>query len=522
MSLVFGATSAMADFSHLTDLDDIFTFTANNLLPIATHDGGPRPDTDISSSFQVAEIPPGDSAFLQSQGCFDIPSDAVLYEMVLLYFQWVHPNLPVVIEDQFWARWDGERFQLGDFSLLLLRAMLFASMAQVDSNTLPRLGFTGKREARSAFYRQAKLLFDFGAEKDPTALAQSCLLLRVNSSWLTHTIRFAKIARANSHQRFEQTDPNKARLLKRIWWGVIFRDRILSLGTRRSLQLDLESHSSEEDILTADENFSELGNSPVHHTEAQLRIVQLLSAMCRAMPCIAKATKILYNLEGIDDRVAFITEAKLAATIQSVQHALEALQMWHDETIPIFPFPVSLDGEDAPETLCLYVNMLFIYHSAATFALNVYLLLIYESFPASRSLFDIEDCREALEHANSDVSRRTQEMLQMRVIRYLPISATPLIAPPLILKAINLDIFTRALKSQQERFEGADYCKRGGSSLETPSIGQRNRVKLDWGNLIYKRPQLFLRLMLHLDHALCTGGPPVERDFPPGLRRPAA
>lgn len=131
-------------------------------------------------------------------------------------------------------------------------------------------------------------------------------------------------------------------------------------------------------------------------------------------------------------------------------------------------------------------------------------------------------------------------VLQVRVIKFLPISATPLIAPPLILQAINvsaarsqasymeavevrkLDIFTRTLKSQQERFEGADYCvdvlnniiayagddeefissmsswQQGrSSSLDSPPQGQRNRVKLDWGNLIYKRPQLFLRLMMH-------------------------
>ena len=115
--------------------------------------------------------------------------------------------------------------------------------------------------------------------------------------------------------------------------------------------------------------------------------------------------------------------------------------------------------------------------------------------------------------------------------KYLPISATPLIAPPLILQAINvsaarsqnspmeavearkLDIFTLTLKSQQERFEGADYCVdvlnniiayagQDEDFVANMSSWQQKRseegsrqhgngaVRLDWVNLVHRRPKL--------------------------------
>ena len=47
--------------------------------------------------------------------------------MMQLYFRMVHPNLPIVAEDEFWSLWHGDDFHLGQYSLLLLRAMIFAA-----------------------------------------------------------------------------------------------------------------------------------------------------------------------------------------------------------------------------------------------------------------------------------------------------------------------------------------------------------------------------------------------------------
>ncbi|GIZ46453.1 hypothetical protein CKM354_000957900 [Cercospora kikuchii] len=596
------ASSASCDFSHLTDLDDIFTFTGNSFMPAIPTPGQdfPLPQTyppqhlspttmlpaangmalngnshippRRASTVQIPGLNPRDQEYLRVEGCFELLPPHVLKPMMRMYFRMVHPNLPIVAEDQFWALWNGDEFRVGDFSYLLLRAMVFAATSYTELETLSSVGFVSKREARNTHYRHAKLLFDFGIERDPVANAQACLLLsynapnynllRLNTYWVTNAIRFAKIVRADSYYRIK--DPVRARLLKRIWWGVIFRDRILSLGLRRSTQVPLiNDWETDKHILTVDDFQSELGSSLVHDTETQLRIFEMVGTTCRLMQCLTHASRILYTHERLDDRLEFASRS-LQALVTDIQRALGALRHWHDQAIRTFPFPISLD--DAHETICVYANMMFSYHASAVFGLNTYLILLREVFPASHSLFSIEEAREAMEVAHNDVSRRTQELVQVRLVKYLPISASAVLALPLILQAINvaaargsgmeaveirrLDVFTRTLKSQQQNFDGSDFCAdvlanivayaqddakfvnsmtawrddrkdmNGNGGMSGAQGGAK--LKLDWGNLVFKRPRLFLRLVLYIDLALSVGGPPSDGDFPAELQRSAA
>ncbi|EME47341.1 hypothetical protein DOTSEDRAFT_50761 [Dothistroma septosporum NZE10] len=603
---VVDASSASCDFSHLTDLDDIFTFTGNTFLPsvpqpheyAAWHqpfgqqslspppvlpgppglDGvngvggaGPRRSSFVRTSVHIPGLNPRDHEYLRGEGCFDLPPATVLRQMMHMYFRMNHPNLPIVAEDQFWSLWSGDEFRVGEYSYLLLRAMIFAATSYTEPEVLSSIGFVSKREARNTHHRQAKLLFDFGIERDPVCSAQACLLLsynapnynimRLNTYWVTNAMRFAKIARADFYHKIR--DPVRAKLLKRLWWGVIFRDRILSMGLRRSIQIELEPSWAEGDkhVITAEDFQDELGQSPVHDTETQLRIVEVVGATCRLMQCLSNAGRILYRYEHLDDRLENV-RMSIPETVQDIKRCLESLRHWHDHAIRLFPFPISLD--DAPETICVYANMMFSYHAAAVFGLNTYLILIREVFPQAKALFCLEEAHEALQVANNDVSRRTQELVQVRLVKFLPISASAVLALPLILQAINvsaargsgieavevrrLDVFTRTLKSQQQSFDGSDFCAdvlanivayaqddskfvssmttwrdgkdaNGGAAANSGNGG--HKVKLDWGNLVYKRPRLFLRLVLYLDHAFSTGGPPRDDDFPAELQKSA-
>ncbi|EME86062.1 uncharacterized protein MYCFIDRAFT_194222 [Pseudocercospora fijiensis CIRAD86] len=571
---IVDASSASCDFSHLTELDDIFTFTGNSFLPtlppqtndfppISTYgqpalhttpllpgpvsplNGGHIPPRR-SSAVHIPGLNPRDQEYLRVEGCFDLPPPHVLRVMMRMYFKMVHPNLPIVAEDQFWALWGGDELRVGEFSFLLLRAMIFAATS---------------------------LLFDFGIEREAIASAQACLLLsynapnynllRLNTYWITNAIRFARIARADSYHRIK--DPVKSKMLKRIWWGVILRDRILSLGLRRSIQVPLENDwDTEKHVLQAEDFQPELGNSPMHDTETQLRIFEMLGTMCRLAQCLTHTSRILYKHERLDDRLEYASRS-LPTLVSDIQRSLESLRLWHEQAIRAFPFPISLD--DAHETICIYANMMFSYHASAVFGLNTYLILLREVFPATKSMFSLEEAREALEIANNDVSRRTQELVQVRLVKYLPISASAVLALPLILQAINvaaargsgmesveirrLDVFTKTLKSQQQNFDGSDFCadvlanivayaqddSKFVTSMKSDNKAWKSdhkdtnghaaggppqgKIKLDWGNLVFKRPRLFLRMVLYIDHAFCTGGPPQEEDFPAELQRGA-
>lgn len=223
-----------------------------------------------------------------------------------------------------------------------------------------------------------------------------------------------------------------------------------------------------------------------------MKNIEVLSALCRIISRLSGPLRLLYQSDMLDGclRSASIN---LPGTITAIKAHLVSLRIWHDDTIEKFPFPVSLD--DVHETLCIYVNMLFIYHASMKFALHMHLVLIHESFAASHALFHIEDSHRELQAANTDLGRRFQELVQLRVMKDLPTTATPFLAPPLILQvsssaqsvqvlsasqhnsnpeqAINvtasrglstesnearhLDIFTRTLKSQRSRYDGSEF-----------------------------------------------------------------
>ncbi|GIZ49513.1 hypothetical protein CKM354_001254300 [Cercospora kikuchii] len=485
--------NTLLDSNHLTDLGDIFAFTNESVLTARTPLGPPLIDTASLAigTFDISNYAAGlchaDAEFLRSQRCFDLPPPAVLKQFMRQYFRMVHPNLPIVLENSFWARWDGDTFNLAHISLLLLRAMLFAASCYVDNSTLAILGFNGQRQARNFYYRQAKLMFDFGIETDPIANAQACLLLsymspsfsklQANAAWLIHAHRFAKIAGADTFHRCMDETRLTAVILKRIWWG------------------------DDSCVLNADDFESELGQSPVYDTETQMKNIEVLSALCRIISRLSGPLRLLYQSDMLDGclRSASIN---LPGTITAIKAHLVSLRIWHDDTIEKFPFPV-------------------------------------------------KDSHRELQAANTDLGRRFQELVQLRVMKDLPTTATPFLAPPLILQAINvtasrglstesnearhLDIFTRTLKSQRSRYDGSEFLidvlnnvisyARQNEDLTTSmntwrkSSSGDDGPSNDWNTMVRKQPKLLLRLMFHLDYALRTWGVPQENNFPPSLRR---
>lgn len=79
----------------------------------------------------LTHILPQDVNYLESQGCFRVPTRAVLDEFVQQYFLHVHPLLPLLNEGDFWDVY----CQQGQFgfvpqhriSLLVFQSMLFAT-----------------------------------------------------------------------------------------------------------------------------------------------------------------------------------------------------------------------------------------------------------------------------------------------------------------------------------------------------------------------------------------------------------
>ena len=81
----------------------------------------------LSDDCNAKGLNPRDHEYLRGEGCFDLPPAHVLRDMMRMYFKMNHPNLPIVDENHFWSLWNGDEYRVGEYSYLLLRAMMFAA-----------------------------------------------------------------------------------------------------------------------------------------------------------------------------------------------------------------------------------------------------------------------------------------------------------------------------------------------------------------------------------------------------------
>ncbi|KAH8652018.1 hypothetical protein BGZ61DRAFT_487522 [Ilyonectria robusta] len=142
----------------------------------------------------VHNIPHQDVSYLESQGCFHVPTRPGLDDLVEQYFAHFHGLLPLLNEGDFWDMYCQKQkdniTSQDKMALLVFQAMLFASCSKNK----------GKRS-----YRAEK------TETSPLSLAQSALLmgwipsfettLSPHKTWLGLAIQHAESINADLHTR---------------------------------------------------------------------------------------------------------------------------------------------------------------------------------------------------------------------------------------------------------------------------------------------------------------------------------
>ena len=151
--------------SHLFELDS----TGRRLQ--LHHPAPQRAETSLSPQ-TPSQRPSADEAFLAAKGCLSAPSAECLEVLVPTFVKRFYPLYPVVILPDFL-----QRLQDGTLSLAVLHAACCAACSFCSLAELTPLGFKSRKEARDTFYLRAKLIFDFGYEKDKVALLQTITLL---------------------------------------------------------------------------------------------------------------------------------------------------------------------------------------------------------------------------------------------------------------------------------------------------------------------------------------------------------
>ncbi|KAI0452340.1 hypothetical protein F5B21DRAFT_483766 [Xylaria acuta] len=539
-----------------------------------------------------------DVNFLESQGCLRIPTRAILDEFMQQYFLHVHPLLPFLNEGDFWNLYchHGSGIAGERMSLLVFQAMLFSCCNFVSKNNIKALGFPNIRSARATLYRRTKLLFDFDTESSLVCLSQAALLLtywapnwslaakKPNTAWLGVAVHNAKSAEAHMYSIMPSFSPvtepieyKKQNSLKRLWWCCVFRDRLLALGMRRSIQVsrahfDVDTNSS----FGFSDLSDEVGRSKVYNPETKKRLIEIfvqLGELCSVM------TDLLTLVFPLDD-VPGWGRHNGAGGAEKVRVCKVALRRWYKSAT--LSFPVFSGGnatskatanEHQHDSVILYTNLMYMWYHSARAALCHHEVLQAAMASASphsnsniRGFSNIYESRNELQDAACGVTECLNELIQRRLARWLPISAIACTAMPLVLHIIDvklsfqnkrigttpdekkrtvlkqqrLNVLIEAMKTYQPQYDGVDYISETirhivnlaqidpptNSPNATSSItmspqdptSSMQPIISDWTDILACNPGSYLRLSMTMDISISKGRLATETDFPVKLR----
>ncbi|CAL5872839.1 uncharacterized protein PFLUO_LOCUS7108 [Penicillium psychrofluorescens] len=207
------------------------------------------------ATYPEQKVSDADLKMLQEQGAFELPPVSVQKELMDSFNKYCVSWTPIVD-----PRWLDENAQP---PMLLLQAIFLAG-----SRVLKTPLEYGTSEV---FYRRAKLLFFFGGTNNPLiSIVAACLLHWYNpvgpESVSTDTSGFwIRTAGAMAFQiGLHKEPPPNARdrgLRRRLWWSLVIRDNIISVGVGRPRTINLR----DSDVLPPS-----LDDFPVRDFKAQL------------------------------------------------------------------------------------------------------------------------------------------------------------------------------------------------------------------------------------------------------------
>ncbi|KAL4891423.1 hypothetical protein BDV59DRAFT_209071 [Aspergillus ambiguus] len=460
----------------------------------------------------LKRLTPEKIVLLETHGCLRVPSRNALDALVRHYFLYVHPCLPLVDEAAFWRNYRGRDTGTREISIVLFRAMLFAA---------------------------SPLLYESGAETDPLTIAQTTLLLSyyttdsetsTNSMWLKIAIESAKKENANIYYMPSPSGKNTSDL-KRVWWCCLIRDRLISLGMRRPIQITPDEYELPQQGLTFDDLEDEAFNSEVYGLDIKTALSQVLASLCHFVVTVTDLVMIVYpttrsQLSGTDD-----TRKK----IEKLERAKSVLLQWELNWLGY------MDGKDfyLHSSLALCSNLLSIYYQSARMAVSNHMCRLISTAKSLEfeDLERIESCRSDLVAAIGSTAHKVKELIINGVADKLPISAVAYTMLPQILLSIESEL-SKTPEDKQKRevmlvlfveinriFSSKYYTRRivditwralqlcQKSTLSNTDTGQTDLAhRTEYAPVLFElRLKHYVRLLQYIDEVMSTLDNPVEK-----------
>ncbi|SGZ52620.1 CIC11C00000003301 [Sungouiella intermedia] len=217
---------------------------------------------------------------LKLRGAFLLPGVELAYDLIELYFEHVHPLMPVINREEFMRKFKDPD---DSPSLMLLQAVLLCG-SRVLSNPLLFDSKGLKELASLTFFRRARALYETNYESDPTSILQSVILIgyywdgpedvtRNSFYWTRVGVSLAQ--GFGFHRDISRSDALSAtekKIWRRIWWCLFEKDRNVAIAFGRPTSIDLADCDvpmlTFEDFDESDPELGIVSPYPVNRTHA--------------------------------------------------------------------------------------------------------------------------------------------------------------------------------------------------------------------------------------------------------------
>lgn len=182
-----------------------------------------------------------------------------------------------------------------------------------------------------------------------------------NSTWLSLAIEHAKVANAHQYDSRPPKSLENRCKHKRLWWSCILRDRVISLGMRRPIQIVSDDILTISDLSTSLEDPQSLhSDSEVYQPDVKSALVKLFIQQCQFAVIVTDLLMTLYT-EPCD---SLMSEASSSDTQWEQLERFElSLSLWYTD----FMTSVEYDISAGHRSVSLFVSLTSIYYQYVSF-----------------------------------------------------------------------------------------------------------------------------------------------------------
>ncbi|KAH8697524.1 hypothetical protein BGW36DRAFT_427482 [Talaromyces proteolyticus] len=286
-----------------------------------------------------------------------------------------------------------------------------------------------------------QILYEHNLEDDHIVIAQTAILLSFynsnsdamsNSTWLSVAVEHAQAVNALEYDYIEPRFNREQ--LKRLWCCCILRDRVISLGMRRPLQILPEKFPVTENLMCLDDLKEELGNSKTYNLETKTMLNFMFIGLCEFAEAVTDLLLILYPPH---QRSPWVTTDRHGTIWEHLTRIKLRLSVWEGD----FMRRLEHDECEIHPSITLFVSMIDMYYQAARIALCNHACRLAAKFESLQSKkLILESYKSELQNAVTDMADSVRRLIVADMAKYLPVSAMACTMLPLILCGLDVSL----------------------------------------------------------------------------------